>query len=713
MFDEPVNTSQSNRVVSGTTPVYYWVDRDGELRLTDKSAIKIGCEVKAVYQNIDAVPQDIVDQIISHNKMADNIKGVVQLTYYKDAYKYKITDKIKTGKSSSIAQRTMSSEVGNKNANTSILFGATKLKNATFATIKLYDGGKRFVEQILKAPTYGTYHYDYGSWPDPYVSNPPLQRLVGEKLQKGHFANELIEVISGTFGAYTPGIYQNSGGWYNDSRYHTTHVGRGTYEEVIANVFENHFDVVLSEGGNNTYNKQLGYENLNSLKIGVKVGDNLACVLSSGNTSEKQGNIECAQTMPPDAKFAAIGGVPGVYDVHGELYSNGGAYIGAIQQLSGDVILHVEFSGSNNEYSNFTDIFTDFNISDTENFCVSRTRGNISNNESILIPKGSNPTIEIILIPKKWKYFVWVLGAYGTHPNKVAKWNAHDFFGTAPANYGVGAGVCGVGGETCEAMGGMGIFGVFGGSGGMSYSKYSNVSTPSGRVFGPVGFDASVEDMIFTGLTFNAKARKDSLGNLPYQGNQWSVFPSMAEQWSHGYSAWACPRYTGQLVAIIRMLYNNGAQDYRYVYSKTASTDEPVLKAYANALVPFGNVAYSGTCQWYIGNGGGFAIGAVYNNAGSSNTGDPGTAASGYITEDNFAGFMETMHDGWYLLPRGGTLGGWIGAIEAYRRVPIVESVIDPYYQALYAKIARERYVPGVTYVIPYPTLTGPVYGHL
>jgi hypothetical protein len=110
------------------------------------------------------------------------------------------------------------------------------------------------------------------------------------------------------------------------------------------------------------------------------------------------------------------------------------------------------------------------------------------------------------------------------------------------------------------------------------YDRWSDIWTPNGVTYGPVYTDPFIEDAVLCSRSLWLRLGSDIDGTVPYwagSGNPSSYCPP-------GYSAWMIPRTTGQLVAIIRVLYDNDVVDYRYVYAKTDSTDDAILMAYSH-----------------------------------------------------------------------------------------------------------------------------------
>jgi hypothetical protein len=112
------------------------------------------------------------------------------------------------------------------------------------------------------------------------------------------------------------------------------------------------------------------------------------------------------------------------------------------------------------------------------------------------------------------------------------------------------------------------------------YRRWSVVSTPNGQTFGPVYTDPALEDMIKASTSFWYRLCADVDGYTPQNRDNNYAHPTP------GFSAWAMPTKANQLVAIIRLI-SNGVADYRYVYSKKDSTEDPILRAYAHTNASF------------------------------------------------------------------------------------------------------------------------------
>ena len=62
-----LGNKSSNKLVAGTIPIYYWKDGT-KLRLTDKSVVPMSAIILGIYENIDHIPQSIIDEVFAYNE---------------------------------------------------------------------------------------------------------------------------------------------------------------------------------------------------------------------------------------------------------------------------------------------------------------------------------------------------------------------------------------------------------------------------------------------------------------------------------------------------------------------------------------------------------------------------------------------------------------------------------------------------------------------
>ena len=640
-----LGNKSSNKLVAGTIPIYYWKDGT-KLRLTDKSVVPMSAIILGIYENIDHIPQSIIDEVFAYNE--ENII----FTQYREKNKVKIIDGVKIGKSQTIQLREPTAKSPTKANGLRGIFKSDKFEHIPDATIKVYDGSSYWVNEYT-APAFGTYWWEaylgclknstyWGNiWTlgryDPsefWEFGPDLYqrlryRLVDGVAITGHYKTDFIEVRESTENRTDPvggtitelntvGKYDCSSFSHNvkrfDARNHWGYVGMGTYEEIINGVYEGYFDQVIAENQDNTYNEQLGINYLSRIDVGVSIDSDKYTILSSPNMQERtyvptkpaevtisggtwvgaDGQIYVSPTftrqdeLPPPA----LGMESMISLDHRPWYDNWGSSMGT---GLGPIGMKQEFPKFRDEmlHLSFTDdfgVYCDFNTSDTTNFCMSQTKGEYDTNIGIIIPTNSDPTIEVILIPTKWKYIIWTYGLFDVGANYTPKWLCTSFDGSSPGAYGHMAQLYTGNIESLRMNNMVNEF--------MYYTmsihaehqmlyidphnhsnvRYSYISTPNGTTFGPVYADPWVEDMVCSSLSMWLRLQGDSAGNIAKNHPDYGANPMHPPP---AYSAWTEPRKAGQLVAIIRILYSNGAIDYRYVYAKTDSTADSILRAYA------------------------------------------------------------------------------------------------------------------------------------
>jgi len=133
-----LGNKSSNKLVAGTIPIYYWKDGT-KLRLTDKSVVPMSAIILGIYENIDHIPQSIIDEVFAYNE--ENII----FTQYREKNKVKIIDGVKIGKSQTIQLREPTAKSPTKANGLRGIFKSDKFEHIPDATIKVYDGSSYWV----------------------------------------------------------------------------------------------------------------------------------------------------------------------------------------------------------------------------------------------------------------------------------------------------------------------------------------------------------------------------------------------------------------------------------------------------------------------------------------------------------------------------------------------------------------------------------------
>lgn len=637
MADPKIQRSSfSDRWISGITPIYYWMDGT-KLRLTDRAYMPVNAIVLGTYESMDHIPQDIVDRVIEHNK--DDIR----LTRYREKLKDRITDEIKVGRIQSTETKIATPKFTNDGS--CIVFDVDKIRPLPTAIIKIYDGGSYWVDgedSDHAHPAWWEYMKTRNGdgvllTPAPDLFSIPFNKAVDGVNVVGHFRKDFIEVRAPEnrpdplLGGYmielsTPGVYGCSGmNWFNsgafnygvvaDSRYYFTHITNNSYESVANAMYEGYFDSVLAGGEENTINPQLGKNHTMNLKVGVTIDEEsyailtpplrmdgtytltkpLSVVVTGGQWIDVATSLPWVQPHWGDLPSQILDVQP--FEEYGRSIQGRYGNIAVVQQFSKkhDSTLHLSY---HDEYGSFCD----FNISDTTNYCMSETKGEYTTHSEILIPHNSNPIIEVILIPAKWKYWVWIFGVFHNGSNYTPKYLCTSFEGSAASDgYGNWFGTYGdwynpdpgewtwiddihFDGDPWRRFMYWSPPSMLGLPQNM-YNRWSEIYTPSGVTYGPVYTDPFIENAILCSRSLWLRLGADINGTRPTWKDLYTRYCAP------GYSAWMPSRTAGQLAAIVRVTYDNGVTTHRYVYAKTTSTDAPKLMAYSHI---YGQTAYGG-----------------------------------------------------------------------------------------------------------------------
>lgn len=635
----------SNKWVAGTTVIYYWNDGT-RLRLTDKSMLPYGARILDTFESVDKVPQSIINEVITHNKNTrDIVRDTVQLTTYKENYKNKVTDKIKVGKiQGSIVSKSEVKDATHKDG-TPNLFTPSVIDPQAHAVVKFFNGGKYWVDGYTRPPN-AEYWWDgvktafSSALPGPDIYQGPQWRIVNGVVVYGTYIYESIEVLDAQswgdpdggniYELETPGIYSlegnNSGssGTFADGRNRYAVVGYGSYESFVEGGYEDTFDNVIAEATHNTFNPQLGENYVVNPAIdneGVYCASQIGAKINTNEwTSLIQRDPQYGEYLFTKPSMVVIqngqwvyaeghpsAGDPYVFPVFDsgdkqyapQYFDNSRHFFGSYYPMGR--VVHFSSKRDDILHINFKDVwhlYYDFNTSDETKFHMSKVKitdlaYDENNSSGMVIPAGTTPTVEVILIPKKWKYITWWYGLYGDDSNLTPKWITTEWYGSPPEAWGYSRFDPGVSIDSlrydnvfrelmyqCPTQ-----------ELSIAHHRYSHIMTPSGLTYGPVYSDSWIEDMINTSLSVHLKMQCDQSGQVPRVANGSVMFPTP------GYSAWSCPITAGQLAAIIRVIHQNGAIDHRYVYAKATGDDNVLLmmQAYANF---WSKTANGGAMQW-------------------------------------------------------------------------------------------------------------------
>jgi len=539
--------TKDNKWVAWTPPIYQWVGKDGERHFSDGFAIPIECKIEKVYADIDVLEADEATAVL----LSEDSPGGIILTKYKESNLNRITDQTKYGKiRGANIREVVPNKIPQQDTRNSSIFGRPIIPSKNFIIYTFFDGATHFSD-----------NHRYKE----------LGRFVNDVFHAGQWWEDGLEGIINT-------------------RDYINNLSKKIYTNL------DHIDEELASHPNkiNTYHFQheIRYANQFSidtvLEIDADTGDGL--LIDSFDYNQEQQDfaenglftdISTILTKPPGYQINTNSGVIGLYNNNANPYVASPSWkdkFGIKVQMprKGSEILHIGFSDSADRYPTF-------NTRDTSKFIVSSSRTKWDSHEGLFIPHGTNPTIELILSPNKWRYIFWTYVMYYcvqfTSDWYEGRWVMELFEDRPPLTpyeYGTTTGV-GIDEALLEAMQ-------------MYEDAYKDV-------VGAVGSGtASYWDIYLTdyGVEFKiqwstaAKRMVQDIWNYSNSGGNPAgtvfsdgkgVVKTPFYNTAPAYIVHKYPYVQGQLLATLRLVYPNGMVDYKYIYAKQDENTPTVVKA--------------------------------------------------------------------------------------------------------------------------------------
>jgi len=538
--------TKDNKWVAWTPPIYQWIGKDGERQFSDGFAIPPECKIEKVYPDIDVLEGDEALASIISEDMPDGIT----LTQYRESNLNRVTDQTKFGKIVGANIRTVvpqiSPEQETKNA---AIFGRPPIPSKNFVVYKFLDGATHFTD------------------------NHKYKEL-------GRFVNE-------TF---------HAGQWWEDDLEGV--INTRDYLDNLSNTLYSHIDHINEElvndaGKINTYQFQHEIRHAHQfsmdtvLEIDADTGDGL--LIDSFDYTKEQSDfaddglytgISTVLTKPPGYRVNSVGGVVDLYNNNQTPYILSPSWrdkFGVMVQMprKGSEILHIGFSDSEDRYPSF-------NTRDTSKFIISSDRNQWDRHEGIFIPHGTNPTIELILSPNKWRYIFWTYVIYYcvqfTSDWYEGRWVMELFEDRppfTPYEYGTTTGST-VDAELEEAMQMYedAYRDVVGAMGAGTASYWNTYISDYGVEFKIQWSDAAKR---MTQDIWSYAGGSNPAGTIFSDGK--GVVKTPFYNSSPAYIVHKYPYEQGQLLATLRLVYPNGMVDYKYIYAKKEEGTSTVVKA--------------------------------------------------------------------------------------------------------------------------------------